>query len=55
MIVCQSAPPASAPEPRLTARSMLSAGTEVAGDVAAPRPRRDLDVLDQAREALGAP
>ena len=29
MIVCQSAPPASAPEPRLTARSMLSIGTEV--------------------------
>src|SRR3954452_11256297 len=28
MIVCQSAPPASAPEPRLTARSMLSIGTE---------------------------
>ena len=28
MIVCQSAPPASAPEPRLSARSMLSAGTE---------------------------
>ena len=28
MMVCQSAPPASAPEPRLTARSMLSAGTE---------------------------
>src|ERR1700744_160089 len=28
MIVCQSAPPASAPDPRLTARSMLSAGTE---------------------------
>src|SRR6478752_1268993 len=28
MIVCQSAPPASAPEPRLTARSMLSLGTE---------------------------
>src|SRR3954468_11220941 len=25
---CQSAPPASAPEPRLTARSMLSLGTE---------------------------
>src|SRR6478735_8899860 len=29
MMVCQSAPPASAPEPRLTARSMLSFGTEV--------------------------
>src|SRR5919112_6080416 len=29
MIVCQSAPPASAPEPRLTARSMLSVGTEL--------------------------
>src|SRR5213082_3618189 len=29
MIVCQSAPPASAPEPRLTARSMLSVGTDV--------------------------
>src|SRR3954466_1914619 len=29
MMVCQSAPPASAPEPRLTARSMLSSGTEV--------------------------
>src|SRR5437763_13225624 len=29
MIVCQSAPPASAPEPRLTARSMLSSGTDV--------------------------
>ena len=29
MIVCQSAPPASAPLPRLTARSMLSRGTEV--------------------------
>src|SRR5215218_8152561 len=29
MIVCQSAPPASAPEPRLTARSMLSLGTDV--------------------------
>src|SRR5581483_11680550 len=29
MIVCQSAPPASAPEPRLTARSMLSIGTDV--------------------------
>ena len=28
MIVCQSAPPASRPEPRLTARSMLSLGTE---------------------------
>src|SRR3954468_14467964 len=28
MIVCQSAPPASAPDPRLTARSMLSFGTE---------------------------
>src|SRR5690625_1864878 len=28
MIVSQSAPPASAPEPRLTARSMLSFGTE---------------------------
>src|SRR5882757_2848929 len=28
MIVCQSAPPASAPEPRLTARSMFSFGTE---------------------------
>src|SRR3954452_4633748 len=28
MIVCQSAPPASAPDPRLTARSMLSIGTE---------------------------
>src|SRR6478752_7318909 len=27
-MVCQSAPPASAPEPRLTARSMLSLGTE---------------------------
>src|SRR6478735_3324478 len=27
MIVCQSAPPASAPLPRLTARSMLSLGT----------------------------
>src|ERR687885_357772 len=27
-MVCQSAPPASAPEPRLTARSMLSFGTE---------------------------
>src|SRR5882757_4553707 len=29
MIVCQSEPPASAPEPRLIARSMLSSGTEV--------------------------
>src|SRR6185312_17411080 len=29
MIVCQSAPPASAPDPRLTARSMLSLGTEL--------------------------
>ena len=29
MIVCQSAPPASRPEPRLTARSMLSLGTEL--------------------------
>src|SRR5919112_2846825 len=29
MMVCQSAPPASAPEPRLTARSMLSVGTEL--------------------------
>src|SRR6188768_1465456 len=29
MMVCQSAPPASAPLPRLTARSMLSLGTEV--------------------------
>src|SRR3954451_3977850 len=29
MIVCQSAPPASRPEPRLTARSMLSFGTEL--------------------------
>src|SRR3954452_10778334 len=29
MIVCQSAPPASAPEPRFTARSMLSLGTEL--------------------------
>src|SRR5690349_983763 len=28
MIVLYSAPPASAPEPRLTARSMLSLGTE---------------------------
>ena len=28
MMVCQSAPPASRPEPRLTARSMLSFGTE---------------------------
>src|SRR3978361_1130959 len=28
MIVCQSAPPASRPAPRLTARSMLSLGTE---------------------------
>src|SRR4029450_12409852 len=28
MIVCQSAPPASRPEPRFTARSMLSLGTE---------------------------
>src|SRR6266487_3752289 len=28
MMVCQSEPPASAPEPRLTARSMLSIGTE---------------------------
>src|SRR6201989_549071 len=28
MIVWYSAPPASAPEPRLTARSMLSLGTE---------------------------
>src|SRR3954471_20152328 len=28
-MVCQSAPPASAPLPRLTARSMLSLGTEV--------------------------
>src|ERR1700753_1120799 len=29
MIVCQSAPPASSPAPRLRARSTLSAGTEV--------------------------
>src|SRR6476660_3135316 len=29
MIVWYSAPPASAPEPRLTARSMLSLGTEL--------------------------
>src|ERR1700742_4050178 len=29
MIVCQSAPPASSPAPRLRARSMLSLGTEV--------------------------
>src|SRR6201991_2817660 len=29
MIVWYSAPPASAPDPRLTARSMLSLGTEV--------------------------
>src|SRR3954468_23539416 len=29
MIVCQSAPPASAPDPRFTARSMLSLGTDV--------------------------
>src|SRR4051812_21979551 len=29
MMVCQSAPPASRPEPRLTARSMLSLGTEL--------------------------
>src|ERR671921_2675321 len=29
MIVCQWAPPASAPDPRLTARSMLSLGTEL--------------------------
>src|SRR3954464_11199092 len=29
MIVCQSAPPASRPDPRLTARSMLSLGTEL--------------------------
>ena len=28
MMVCQSAPPASAPDPRFTARSMLSSGTE---------------------------
>src|ERR1044071_34023 len=28
MIVCQSAPPASSPPPRLRARSMLSCGTE---------------------------
>ena len=28
MIVCQSAPPPSAPDPRLTARSMLSKGTD---------------------------
>src|SRR3954449_3975979 len=28
-MVCQSAPPASRPEPRLTARSMLSLGTDV--------------------------
>src|SRR5687767_6099274 len=28
MIVCQSAPPASSPPPRLRARSMLSSGTE---------------------------
>ena len=28
MMVCQSAPPASSPLPRLTARVMLSAGTE---------------------------
>jgi hypothetical protein len=29
MIVCQSAPPASRPEPRLTALVMLSFGTEL--------------------------
>src|SRR2546421_526918 len=29
MIVCQSAPPASSPAPRLRARSMLSIGTEL--------------------------
>src|ERR1700759_3050610 len=29
MIVCQSAPPASSPAPRLRARSTLSAGTDV--------------------------
>src|SRR5690349_11531682 len=29
MIVCQSAPPASRPEPRLTALSMLLLGTEL--------------------------
>src|SRR6201996_459222 len=29
MIVCQSAPPASRPEPRLTALLMLSLGTEL--------------------------
>src|SRR6266498_3675940 len=29
MIVCQSAPPASSPPPRLRARSMLSCGTEL--------------------------
>src|SRR3954454_20561065 len=29
MIVCQSAPPASRPEPRLTAFAMLSFGTEL--------------------------
>src|SRR6185437_1265088 len=29
MIVCQSAPPASSPAPRLRARSMLSLGTDV--------------------------
>ena len=67
MIVCQSAPPASAPEPRLTARSMLSLGTEfflrlldgvverrVAGRVTAAGARRDLDVLDQLGEQLAA-
>src|ERR1700733_1360324 len=29
MMVCQSAPPASSPAPRLRARSMLSLGTDV--------------------------
>ena len=67
MIVCQSAPPASAPEPRLTARSMLSlrdrglAGLldrvvqrRVAVRVTAAGARRDLDVLDQLGEQLAA-
>ncbi|COW32365.1 Uncharacterised protein [Mycobacterium tuberculosis] len=29
MMVCQSAPPASSPAPRLRARSMFSLGTEL--------------------------
>ena len=67
MIVCQSAPPASAPEPRLTRAvdvvgrygvllRLLDRVVEggVAVDVPAAGPRSDLDVLDQLGEQLAA-